>query len=99
MNLRRTVTAAVLTATVFAGGFLTAQALDTNEATVSQPTQATQQIQEDDPRWDCRTMGNRICGVSYAGTDYVIHYNSQGFVDMVATRDDGFTEELSTLNS
>jgi hypothetical protein len=19
-------------------------------------------IQEDDPRWDCRTMGNRICG-------------------------------------
>lgn len=19
-------------------------------------------IQEDDPRWDCRTMGNKICG-------------------------------------
>ena len=19
-------------------------------------------VQEDDPRWDCRTMGNRICG-------------------------------------
>lgn len=19
-------------------------------------------IQEDDPRWDCRTMGNRVCG-------------------------------------
>lgn len=19
-------------------------------------------VQEDDPRWDCRTMGNRVCG-------------------------------------
>lgn len=98
MNLRRTVTAAVLTA-AFVGGFLTAQALDTNEATVSQPTHATQQIREDDPRWDCRTMGNRICGLSYTGTDYVIHYDTQGFADMVATREDGFTEELSKLNN
>lgn len=98
MNLRRTVTAAVLTA-AFVGGFLTAQALDTNEATVSQPTHATQQIQEDDPRWDCRTMGDQVCTVKYADTFYVAHYNDQGFVDMVATRDDGFTEELSTLNS
>ena len=23
---------------------------------------ATLQIEEDDPRWDCRTMGNKICG-------------------------------------
>ena len=23
-------------------------------------------IDEDDPRWDCRTMGNRICGASNA---------------------------------
>lgn len=21
-----------------------------------------ERIEEDDPRWDCRTMGNRICG-------------------------------------
>lgn len=23
---------------------------------------AQQRITEDDPRWDCRTMGNKICG-------------------------------------
>lgn len=23
-------------------------------------------IEEDDPRWDCRTMGNRICGPEQA---------------------------------
>ena len=22
-------------------------------------------LQEDDPGWDCRTMGNRICGSDY----------------------------------
>jgi len=25
------------------------------------PKQADR-IEEDDPRWDCRTMGNRVCG-------------------------------------
>lgn len=28
-----------------------------------QPQQVTSRITEDDPRWDCHTMGNRICGV------------------------------------
>lgn len=63
------------------------------------PVQATQQIEEDDPGWDCRTMGNRVCGVQYASTHYVVHYDRQGFVDMVATHEDGFTEELSKLNT
>jgi hypothetical protein len=22
----------------------------------------TERIEEDDPRWDCETMGNRVCG-------------------------------------
>lgn len=26
------------------------------------PTAAPERITEDDPRWDCRTMGNHICG-------------------------------------
>lgn len=26
------------------------------------PTTGDAQVQEDDPGWDCRTMGNRICG-------------------------------------
>ena len=27
--------------------------------------QSVPQIQEDDPSWDCRTMGNRVCGPTY----------------------------------
>lgn len=26
------------------------------------PVQRTRHIAEDDPGWDCRTMGNHICG-------------------------------------
>lgn len=39
--------------------------LTASKPTKSQPTPVpmpTAPIQEDDPRWDCRTMGNRICG-------------------------------------
>lgn len=24
--------------------------------------ETTQRVMEDDPRWDCKTMGNKICG-------------------------------------
>jgi hypothetical protein len=27
-------------------------------------TMPAERIEEDDPRWDCTTMGNRICGPS-----------------------------------
>ena len=37
-------------------------------------------IQEDDPRFDCRTMGNQKCGVEISGTWYVV-----SFIDGVAT--------------
>lgn len=30
-------------------------------AGVSTDSQIT--IEEDDPRWDCRTMGNKVCGL------------------------------------
>jgi hypothetical protein len=30
-------------------------------------TTTTERIEEDDPRWDCRTMGNRRCGPVGAG--------------------------------
>lgn len=26
-------------------------------------------IAEDDPRWDCRTMGNKVCGNSLTGAE------------------------------
>lgn len=32
------------------------------EAGVGSTTVSVSPIQEDDPRWDCRTMGNRVCG-------------------------------------
>lgn len=31
-------------------------------------------IQEDDPRWDCRTMGNHACGVEIQGERYVVTF-------------------------
>lgn len=34
---------------------------------------------EDDPRWDCRVHGNRICGVTTNGVHYLIKHNRKGF--------------------
>lgn len=31
-------------------------------ATLAVSGPAADRIEEDDPRWDCTTMGNRICG-------------------------------------
>lgn len=33
-------------------------------------------IYEDDPRWDCRTMGNRTCGSADGG--YLFYYSETG---------------------
>jgi hypothetical protein len=43
-------------------------------------------ISEDDPRWDCRTMGNRQCGVRVEGTWYVIAFDRSGKPVSVRTR-------------
>lgn len=32
-------------------------------------------IEEDDPRWDCRTMGNGGCGVEIEGQWYVVQFD------------------------
>ena len=40
-----------LTLTVLIGG-----------CSVSESPKSSERIEEDDPRWDCATMGNRICG-------------------------------------
>lgn len=40
-----------------------ALALHPGEAGIT-PRSAAPALQEDDPGWDCRTMGNRVCGVS-----------------------------------
>lgn len=43
-------------------------------------------IQEDDPRWDCKTMGNKICGIPPVDTDgsdgCTTTYNGQGGVSV-----------------
>lgn len=31
---------------------------------------------EDDPDWDCRTMGNRTCGVEIEGTWYLVTFEN-----------------------
>lgn len=31
-------------------------------------------IFEDDKRWDCRTMGNMVCGVDIKGTWYLVQF-------------------------
>jgi hypothetical protein len=36
-------------------------------------------IQEDDPRWDCRTMGNLQCGVEVKGTIYILDFATGTF--------------------
>lgn len=34
----------------------------TNADALQATTAPQQRITEDDPRWDCRTMGNKVCG-------------------------------------
>ncbi len=38
------------------------------------PAPVTEHISEDDPRWDCRTMGNLTCGVEIMGTWYTVTF-------------------------
>lgn len=41
---------------------------------VADTSPAPEVIMEDDPRWDCRTMGNLECGVEIQGTWYIITF-------------------------
>lgn len=51
------------------------------EATPTTPPAppADEVIYEDDPRWDCTTMGNRICGTDINGTWYLLDFNTGTF--------------------
>lgn len=40
----------------------TVSAASIPDVTVAIPDGVRAPVQEDDPRWDCRTMGNRVCG-------------------------------------
>lgn len=46
---------------VLSFGFQFLQMIDNEPPRVQLPHSQTQ-LQEDDPGWDCRTMGNRVCG-------------------------------------
>lgn len=46
----------------YAAGIAAATLIGIPAAGHSAPAPAMPQIEEDDPRWDCRTMGNRVCG-------------------------------------
>ena len=39
-------------------------------------TLASTQPTEDSPEWECRTMGNRACGVEIGGTWYVVQFDA-----------------------
>lgn len=39
---------------------------------------APQPVYEDDPAWDCRIHGNRICGVDISGTRYLVQFDEAG---------------------
>lgn len=42
---------------------------------VTERTDSTSEVvEEDDPRWDCRTMGNQACGVQVMGKWYVVQF-------------------------
>lgn len=45
--------------------------------------------QEDDPTWDCRVDGNRMCGVQLPGTGvwYIISFDENGNATGVSPRD------------
>jgi hypothetical protein len=49
--MKKFLAVAALTLTVVIGG-----------CSVNESPKTSDRIEEDDPRWDCRTMGNRICG-------------------------------------
>lgn len=43
-------------------------------------------IQEDDPRFDCRVMGNRVCGVrDEAGTLHLVCHNANGMPVLIVS--------------
>ena len=48
----------------------------TPSPTASVPYDAPGTIYEDDPQWDCRSMGNQICGVEIKGDWYLIGFNN-----------------------
>lgn len=58
---------------------------DTDTVGEVQETVPPAVIHEDDPRWDCRTMGNRECGVQIGDTWYVITFGF-GTSDPIAVR-------------
>lgn len=47
-----------------------------NENVLSEDVFEGAEITEDDPRWDCRTMGNHQCGVEIEGTWYVVSFEA-----------------------
>jgi hypothetical protein len=53
----------IILSTLIAGGLILAAGCTPAQiAGVKDYVSRTQTIHEDDPRWDCHTMGNRICG-------------------------------------
>ena len=56
---------------------------------VDQPVTQPELIQEDDPRWDCRTMGNRACGVEIQGAWYVVQFDDAGLPESIVLRGQG----------
>lgn len=67
-TLSRVLCAAVIGATAAGVGTLYAAV----EPVPGTPHAAVAQAEEDSPEWDCRTMGNRICGPLPVGTEVTV---------------------------
>lgn len=65
-------------------GSLTAEAAPrpvVKPATPAAPAQSTDRIEEDEPGWDCTTMGNLICGPDAPTEDVAYCYEFEGMDD------------------
>ena len=73
LPLRDSFTASCIEGYVMEDGHCVLVDLPTPEPVVEAPV-----VQEDDPAWDCRVMGNRSCGVEIEGTWYVVEFDEAG---------------------
>lgn len=68
--------AALSLAALLAAGVAT---VDDAAATPAPVTQTQQQVQEDEPGWDCETMGNKSCGTATPAAEDRIEEDEPGF--------------------
>ena len=57
------------------GGCASLIRANTADAQASSTSTSSERIQEDDPRWNCKTMGNGVCGPNVQNDPRFIEYD------------------------